>query len=94
MNTFLVLILLFPLLGGIFNALSGLRIRRRLGQGVACAAVWASFISSVAAFALLQTPFRTDLFRWISAFDFNAPFSLYFDNLAAVMCVMVTFVWG
>jgi NADH-quinone oxidoreductase subunit L len=94
MKSILALIILFPLLGGIFNTLIGLRIPRRLSQGVACAAVWASFVCAVPAFALLQAPFRTELFRWMSAFDFNAPFSLYFDNLAAVMCVMVTFVSG
>jgi NADH-quinone oxidoreductase subunit L len=94
MKTYLALILLFPLLGGIFNALFGMRMPRRVSQGVACAAVWASFVCAAAAFTLLHAPFRTELFRWMSAFDFNAPFSLYFDNLAALMCVMVTFVSG
>ncbi len=94
MNLYLASILLFPLLGGIFNSLFGMRIPRRLSQGIACAAVWASFVFAVTAFTALRSPYRTELFRWLSAFDFNAPFSLYFDNLAAVMCVMVTFVSG
>jgi NADH-quinone oxidoreductase subunit L len=94
MKSTLALILLFPLLGGIFNALFGMRIPRRLSQGIACAAVWASFVCAVTAFMVLQTPSKIELFRWMSAFDFNAPFSIYFDNLAAVMCVMVTFVSG
>ena len=94
MKSYLALILLFPLLGGVFNVLAGMRAPRRICEMVACGAVWASFVSSVLAFLSLHGPERVELFRWLSAFDFQAQFSLYFDSLSAVMCLMVTFVSG
>jgi NADH-quinone oxidoreductase subunit L len=94
MTLYLVFILLFPLLGGILNAVVGLRLPRRLSEMIACGSVWASFVSAVAAFSAVHAPVKTELFRWLTAFDFDAPFSLYFDNLSAVMCLMVTFVAG
>ena len=94
MKLYLALILLFPLLGGIFNAVAGMRVPRRLSEAIACGVVWASFACAVLAFLDFHAPVKVDLFRWLSAFDFNAPASLYFDNLTAVMCLMVTFVAG
>ena len=86
--------LLFPLLGAIINALVGIRLPRRLCQAVACVSVWASFVCAAAGFFTLQGPVKTELFRWISAFDFNAPVALSFDSLSAIICLMVTFVAG
>ena len=95
MKSYLALILLFPLLGGVFNLLAGgMRLPRKLCEAVACGAVWASFASAVLAFLSFRAPEKVEFFRWLGAFDFNAPFSLYFDSLAAVMCLMVTFVSG
>jgi NADH-quinone oxidoreductase subunit L len=94
MKLYLALIILFPLLGGVFNAVAGMRVPRRWSEVIACSAVGASFACAVLAFLDLSGPVKVDLFLWLSAFDFNAPASLYFDNLAAVMCLMVTFVAG
>ncbi len=94
MKTCLTLILLFPLLGAIINALAGMRLPRRLCQAIACGSVWASFVCSAAGFFILHGPVKTELFRWFSAFDFNAPVSLCFDSLSAIICLMVTFVAG
>lgn len=94
MTLYLILILLFPLFGGILNALVGLRLPRRVSEGIACFAVWASFVFSLVAFLAFQAPVKAVLFRWLSAFDFNAPVSLYFDSLASIMCLMITFVSG
>jgi NADH-quinone oxidoreductase subunit L len=71
-----------------------MRLPRRLCQTIACGSVWASFGCSAAGFFLLQGPVKTELFRWISAFDFHAPAALRFDSLSAIICLMVTFVAG
>ena len=94
MNLFLPLILFLPILAGAFIALAGMRLPRRISSLVACGAVVGSFISSLCAFLQYRSPVTLDLFRWLSAFDLQAPVSLYFDPLAAVMCLMVTFVSG
>ena len=94
MKFYLSLILLFPLLGGVLNSLIGRKLSRRCCEIAACGAAGLSFVSSFLAFLAFQAPLKVEFFRWLSAFDFNAPFSLYFDSLAAVMCLMVTFVSG
>jgi NADH-quinone oxidoreductase subunit L len=94
MKLYLTLILLFPLLGAILNALVGMRLSRRLSQAIACGSVWASFACAAAAFLTMRGPVRADLFRWFSAFDLTVPVSLNFDSLSAVICLMVTFVAG
>src|SRR5512136_82493 len=92
MKLYLALILLFPLLGGIFNAMAGMRLPRRLCEAVACGSVLFSCACSILAFLALASPVKVEFFRWLAAFDFTAPVALYFDSLAAVMCLMVTFV--
>ncbi|RQW86390.1 MAG: NADH-quinone oxidoreductase subunit L [Geobacter sp.] len=92
MSLFLPLIFSLPILAGAFIALAGMRLPRRISSLVACGAVVGSFVSSLCAFLHYRSPVTLDLFRWLSAFDLQAPISLYFDPLAAVMCLMVTFV--
>ena len=94
MKTLLSLIVLLPLLTGALIAMTGSRIPRRLSGLAACGAVGGAFVCSLAAFLSFRTPVTAELFRWLSAFDLSAPFSLYYDPLAAVMCLMVTFVSG
>jgi NADH-quinone oxidoreductase subunit L len=94
MNLFLPLIPILPILAGTFIALAGMRLPRRISSLVASGAVAGSFIASLCAFFPYRSPASLDLFRWLAAFDLEAPFSLYFDPLAAVMCLMVTFVSG
>jgi len=92
MKLSLSLILLFPLAGGIINALLGRNLPRRLAEWLACGAVAGSFCASLAAFEAYRGPEAVELCRWLAAFDLQAPLSLYVDPLAAVMCLMVTFV--
>ncbi len=94
MKALLSLIVLFPLLAGALIAVTGLRLPRRLGGLMACAAVGGSFACSLAAFLSYRTPVTVELFRWLDAFDLSAPVSLSYDPLSAVMCLMVTFVSG
>jgi NADH-quinone oxidoreductase subunit L len=92
MRLYLSFILLLPLLGGIVNAVAGRLLPRRLAEWLACGAVAASFGFALAAFLAYHAPVTVELFRWLAAFDFQAPVALYYDSLAAVMCLMVTFV--
>jgi len=94
MGPVLFLIVLLPLLAGTLIAAAGTRFHRRFSEITACAAVAGSFLCSLSAFLWYRTPVSIDLFRWFSAFDLRAPFSLSYDPLAAVMCLMVTFVSG
>jgi NADH-quinone oxidoreductase subunit L len=92
MRFYLSFILLLPLLGGIVNAVTGRLLPRRLAEWLACATVASSFGFALAAFLAYRAPVTVELFRWLAAFDFQAPVALYYDPLAAVMCLMVTFV--
>jgi NADH-quinone oxidoreductase subunit L len=94
MKTLLSLIVLLPLLTGALIAATGSRLPRRLGGLAACGAIGGAFTCSLGALLSFRTPVTAELFRWLAAFDFSAPFSLYYDQLAAVMCLMVTFVSG
>ena len=47
MKLYLALILLLPLLGGIFNALFGRKLPRRVGETVACGVIWGAFACSL-----------------------------------------------
>jgi NADH-quinone oxidoreductase subunit L len=100
-----VLIPAFPLLGFLLNALL---IRRERAAGlVASGAVALSFICSLIAIYVLQTlpapaagaaeaAQRIDfvLWEWISVGAFRVPFGLLFDQLTAVMTLLVTGVGG
>jgi NADH-quinone oxidoreductase subunit L len=101
-----VLIPAFPLLGFLINALF---IRRERPAGlIACGAVLLSFICSLIAIYVLQTlpapatpegaeaVRRIDfvLWEWISIGAFRVPFGLLFDQLTAVMTLLVTGVGG
>jgi NADH-quinone oxidoreductase subunit L len=102
-----VLIPAFPLLGFVLNALF---IRReRLAGLVASAAVVLSFITALVAIYVLQSlqPATTAegaaeaaqridfvLWDWISIGAFRVPFGLLFDQLTAVMTLLITGVGG
>ncbi|HEY5513571.1 MAG TPA: NADH-quinone oxidoreductase subunit L [Geomonas sp.] len=94
MTTYLSLMLLFPLLGGVFCALLGRFLPRRLVEGIACAAVWGSFACAVLAALAYRAPEKVVLAGWISAFDLAIPLSLYLDPLSLSLAVMVGFVCG
>src|SRR6266487_4917965 len=97
----------FPLVGFLLNALF---IRRERAAGlVACAAVVLSFISAlIAIYALQSQPVAAGgtaegaaaqqidyvLWEWISVGAFRVPFGFLFDQLTAVMTLLVTGVGG
>src|SRR6185503_4399141 len=103
-----VLIPAFPLLGFLLNAL--LIRRERLAGLVASGAVVLSFIAALAAIYVLQTlpvePATAEgapeavrridlvLWDWISIGAFRVPFGLLFDQLTAVMTLLITGVGG
>lgn len=68
----------------------------RLASLISCSAVGASFVmSAIAVFQLSQLPpesrvFEIDLFTWIQAGSFHAPFGLLLDPLSSVMILVVT----
>jgi len=91
---YLALILLLPLCGGVFNALLGSRLPRRVGETVACGAIWGAFGCAVLAFLQFAGPVTITYASWLAAFDFQAPIALYLDPLALSLTLMITFVCG
>ncbi len=92
----LVLIPLLPCLGFIVNAALGRRLPKSTSAGIACAAMLASFGVSLATawpFLFGSTDVHAveqNVYTWIKAGDFVAPFSLRVDPLAALMILVVT----
>ncbi len=94
MKLYLALILLLPLSGGLFNALLGRLLPRRLGEVVACGVIWGAFACSVLAFISFNAPEQVEYASWLSDFDFKAPIALYLDQLSLSLTMMITFVCG
>ncbi len=94
MKLYLALILLLPLMGGLFNALLGRTLPRRVGEAVACGVIWGAFVCAVLAFAGFTGPVRVEFGSWLAAFDFQAPIALYLDQLSLSLTLMITFVCG
>jgi NADH-quinone oxidoreductase subunit L len=94
MKLYLAIILLFPLSGGLFNALLGRTLPRRVGEVVACAVIWGAFVCSLLAFITFTAPVKIEYASWLSDFDFKAPVALYLDQLSLSLTLMITFVCG
>ena len=94
MKLYLAFILLFPLAGGLFNALFGRILPRRAGETVACTVIWGAFASALLAFLDFTAPVKIEYATWLSAFDFKAPITLYLDQLSISLTLMITFVCG
>jgi len=94
MKLYLALILLLPLLGGLFNALLGSRLPRRLGETFACGVIWGAFICALLAFLDFSGPVTIEFGSWLAAFDFSAPLSIYLDQFSLSLTLMITFVCG
>jgi NADH-quinone oxidoreductase subunit L len=94
MKLYLALILLLPLSGGLFNALLGRLVPRRIVETVACGAIWGAFVAALLAYRDFSTPTRIEYASWLSDFDFKAPIALYLDQLSLTLTVMITFVCG
>ena len=94
----LYLILAFPLAGLVLNLLFGTRFGNRGVSLVACGSVIGAFVVSAGSFfELLQRPAESrqivqHLWTWISVGGFRADFAILFDQLSAIMCLVVTFV--
>ena len=77
MQTYLTLMLLFPLAGGLTCALAGRKLPRQAVEILACAAVWGSFVCAALAAASYAAPQTVTLGGWFSSFDLLIPISLY-----------------
>jgi NADH-quinone oxidoreductase subunit L len=82
------------MLGGLFNALLGQVLPRKVGESVACGAIWGAFICTAAVAWQFSGPVRIEYASWLSAFDFEAPVALYLDQLSLLLIMMITFVCG
>ncbi len=93
MKTALFYTLFFPFAGAFFLALAGSRIPRKVVEIIACSTIGASFLLTFSAWLISGgKPQTITLYEWIRAGDFAASVDLFYDPLAAVMAVMVTFV--
>lgn len=92
MNLLLTFLLFFPLAGAVLQ-LSGHRLPRRFSEICACLAIGASCLMAILALVLGRgATFTLILYKWIDVGDFNASISLYYDAIAAIMALMITFV--
>jgi NADH-quinone oxidoreductase subunit L len=93
MKTILLLLLLFPMAGGFLLAVIGRFLPRRLAEWIACISILGSLLMAILAFATAgEEKYLLTLFNWIVVGDFSASMSVYYDPLAAIMAVMVTFI--
>jgi NADH-quinone oxidoreductase subunit L len=89
----LALLTALPLAGFLVNGLLGARLPKWLVASIACALPALAFVVSVALFAQLSrdgTPISQTLFTWAAMPDFNVDAAFYFDEITAVMCLIVT----
>jgi NADH-quinone oxidoreductase subunit L len=92
----LLLIPLLPFLGFLVNASLGRRLSKGAAGAVACGAMIASFLVSVAevwrlvGMAPEARAIPEFVFTWFSSGDFSVAFSLRLDPLSAVMILVVT----
>jgi NADH-quinone oxidoreductase subunit L len=93
MKTILFLLLLFPFAGALILAVTGRYLPRRVAEWIACAGVLGALLMAILAFgAAGGKRYLLTLFEWIEVGEFSAAMTVYYDALAAVMAVMVTFV--
>ena len=87
----LALLVLAPLVGAVLTYLVG-RVLPSLAGWLASAAVVISFGATLLLFQALSPggSFSAVLSDWISVGSFSIPLALYFDQLSAVMCLVVT----
>ena len=93
METVLLLLLLFPLGGALINAIVGRLLPRRASEVIACAGVLGALVMAVIAISLAgKQTFDLTFFSWFRVGEFSAAMNVYYDPLAAMMALMVTFV--
>ncbi len=89
----MTLIPLLPLAGFLVNGLLGSRLPRRVVSLVACGLPAASFALTLALFMGLLSggaPMAETLFTWAAIPGFRVDAALYFDQMTALMCLVVT----
>jgi NADH-quinone oxidoreductase subunit L len=91
----LLLIPLLPFVGFLVNASFGRRLPKSISGGVACLAIIASFVVSLAVILGMHPPagehaVRQTVFMWIPSGDLQVPFELYLDPLSSLMILVVT----
>jgi NADH-quinone oxidoreductase subunit L len=92
----LLLIPLLPFIGFLLNASLGKRVSKAAAGAVACGAMIASLVVSLAAvWRLVALPPESraivnPVFTWITSGDFTAGFTLRLDPLSSVMILVVT----
>jgi NADH-quinone oxidoreductase subunit L len=90
----LLLIPLLPFAGFVVNAFLGKRLPKSISGGIACLAMVASFVVSLAsAWPILGhggEPFEQVVYRWLASGDLQVPFTLRLDQLSALMILVVT----
>src|SRR5262245_10176377 len=88
----LALIAALPLLGFLVNGLAGARMPRRLVATIGCVLPALAFALTLERFATLPPDggITETLYTWVGIADFTVDVSLYFDAIAAVMCLVVT----
>src|SRR6185369_10892441 len=94
MKPCLAIVLLLPLFGGLFNALLGRTLPRRIGETVACGVIWGAFAFSLLTFFNFTAPVKVEYASWLTDFSFKAPIALYLDQLSLSLTLMITFVCG
>ncbi|MBV9865074.1 MAG: NADH-quinone oxidoreductase subunit L [Abitibacteriaceae bacterium] len=92
----LFLIVLFPLLGFAVNGLIGKRLPKPIPGAIACLAVLASFVVALLRFFDLASrpenarAINETVYNWMSAGSFKVDVSFLFDQLSAIMILIVT----
>lgn len=87
--------ILSPLVGALIAGLFGKQIGDKGANFITCVLMVIATTCSVAIFidvALNDNPHNVELFTWIKSGDINISWGLYFDQLSAVMLVMVNLV--
>jgi len=97
-DRFLFLIPALPLAGFLVLALAGRRLRKGFAELLGAGTVLASAVlAAVTASVFLHAPpaagaYARTLWRWVSVGSFTPSVSLYFDRLALVMVLVITWV--
>jgi NADH-quinone oxidoreductase subunit L len=87
----LLLIPLLPFVGFVVNASLGRRLPKSISGGIACVAMIAAFVVSLASvLGLHGTAVRQAVFTWLPSGDLQVPFELYLDPLSSLMILVVT----
>ena len=89
----LILIPLLPLLGFLVNGLLGSRLPRKFVALIACGLPAAAFVLTFALFSNLTgggDPIDVTLFTWAAFKSLQIDVALSFDQISAVMCLVVT----